>query len=505
MIKILSPQLFPLFRKCFQVGLLLILLFGLLQTGEAQRTFGVIWESPTLHRGALNEIRTFDSLGIKHLEISRPVDYRILDHLQANSFKIFLAIPKRFVLPGEKVSTDSVYQANIENLLSHFHSYPHIEGVGLFQFGALQSGNLFRQYNRYATTIRQQTGYPLYFTTAQVPTSEFQSLFDRVFFLYHTQDSTRWSDYDGYIFDGSLLQHPLKELGYLLHQTAPYPNRPVFFKSDWLLKSIDRSPELARYLQTASSDSLAIYPYQQEHDESPLFTNWLVLLFLLTWSSFALHYSISPIYRKNLLRYFFAHEFFIRDILEWRIRIPYTAAILFFQHILIFGLWVYALARHYYTSLGVEALRYHFPLLENLAIWPLSFFLLGLLIAFLIQSIAILLLYVFTSEVNHISQPLLLYSWPLQINLLTATILTPVIISGGSGHVLYMLTILFLLVWIGGYLMTAYDIANFISRGRLLYLLASLGTLTGLIGFGIYYIYIHTALPGLFNMIAKFI
>jgi hypothetical protein len=143
--------------------------------------------------------------------------------------------------------------------------------------------------------------------------------------------------------------------------------------------------------------------------------------------------------------------------------------------------------------------------LENLAIWPLSFFLLGLLFALLIQGIAILLLYLFTNHVNHIAQPLVLYSWPLQANLLTATILTPVIISGGKGPVLYSLTLLFLIIWIGGYLITAYDIANFIPTGKFFYLLASVGVLAILIISGIYYLYSHTALPDLFHMIVNFI
>jgi len=498
-----SDRPFPVCTVIITV-LLSVTLFA--KPTQAQRTFGIDWEVPKEPEEARAQLQKFQSLGITCIQIHNPVTPATVNALASDSFKVFLSVPNPFLLSTDPVATDTVFKQRIEVLLDNFRGYPQLRGMGLFQFGNLNSTLLYQRLQPYKAAIEQQTGYTTYFLSARsdLPSTRLTDLFDLAFYQYQAQQHPRWSDYDGYFLDTEHVVDPLRSLGYLLDQTAPFPERPVFLPGEWVIEHIKKQPELAEYLRSASRDSIALYPFGQAHEENSVFNNWLVLLLLFIWTTYALHYSISPIYRRNLSRYFFAHNFFIRDIMEWRIRLPYTAFILFCQHILICGMWFYALAHHFYTPLGVEALQHHYPLLENITIWPFSFFVLGLVFAFTLQSLGVIWLYIFTRRVKHIFQSVTIYSWPLQLNLISATLITPLIISGSSFSVLLLLTSVFVVIWVGSYIISAKDIASFITQNKHLYLLATIGLLILLIATGYYFIFIHSNLPELFELLVSF-
>ena len=257
----------------------------------------------------------------------------------------------------------------------------------------------------------------------------------------------------------------------------------------WFFNQIEARSDL-RYLIRDLAEGTTITLPLPEQPESPPYINWSVILLLLIWGSFALHYRYQPIYSQSLTRYFTNHPFFVNDVMENRMRNALPGFILLTQHALLTGLFVFACVEVLVSSLGLDIIQHYFPAFIFLESRTLSLFLSAILMAIILQTISVIWIYVSNKRLSSLNQILNLYSWPLHLNLIVVTFLVVFNQVGFDEIWTLILGTLFILIWFFGFNLAAIDSSKFLEKGRGLFLTGTVGVHVLLvIGVLIYFFY----------------
>ena len=91
------------------------------------------------------------------------------------------------------------------------------------------------------------------------------------------------------------------------------------------------------------------------------------------------------------------------------------------------------------------------------------------------EIICVLWLYFLNTTVKHLSQIIILYSWPLQLNLISVTVLTTLILAKSDSKIIYFLGFLYFFILFSSFYITAVDTSNFIRGRKDWFLLGSVG------------------------------
>lgn len=242
----------------------------------------------------------------------------------------------------------------------------------------------------------------------------------------------------------------------------------------WFFTQLEEQPDL-RYLFSDFISGNPITLPLPEPSNDPPFTNWSVILLMLIWGSFALHFRYQPIYSQSMARYFSNHPFFVNDVMEHRLRNVLPGFILLIQHALLTGLFVFACVEVVVSSLGLEVIRHYFQPFIMLNGTMASLFLSGILIAIVLQMVSVLWIYITNKKLTAFSQILNLYSWPLHLNLIVVTFLIVFSRVGFDEIWILILAALFILIWFFSFNIAAIDSSKFLDKGRTLFLLGTVG------------------------------
>lgn len=481
--------------------LLLCLLLPLLtaEPGAAQRQLGVSWEVPGDRGELMSQLRTFQELEVSHLEVNRPLPEAAWDSIRAGGMQVWPAVPLSYPTRHTFAGPDSATVATMENFLPPFMEREPVTAVRFFSYGAMHDPRFREAIVPYLRQIRRAFGGDLYhlrsagaaqaqpvgLETPQAAGSlDFTMQAVPVRAGYTPEDPLLpggiTAAADG--APGAWLYQPDREMSpflgpfkRLLEETTGRPQAPVFVTSVWLLENLQRHPSLGETLRLYASDGTPAFPLPEESYPVEDRIGMGVLLLFLLWGSVALHYSLSPLYRRSSKRFFVSHRFYVNDVLHRHVRAPAQGVIMMLQHAVLTGILAYSLGSYLLTPAGTQALLYQLPGVTLFGGVHFSLFCWGALAALLLESVCILWLLGLNKRIRYFSQVTNLYNWPLQANLVTVTVLFALMVSRpGGGHVTVALLLgIFLLLFLGSFVLTAFDTSRLLSRKRLWFLLST--------------------------------
>lgn len=468
------------FRRILLPFLLSVLAFA---PAEAQRLIGVQWELPGGLEEAGRQLRTFDRLGIEIVEIDRPPEPALWDSLRRAGMEVWAAVPVRYPTYRTFAEPDSLFLSTMERHLERYIAREQVGAIRLFAWGAVHDPRFTEALSPYTAQIRELFAGGIYYLRSGRGQAGGTDLLDfamRTISVRPGWPRNRPPDIpEG---AGAWLYRPSPEMSTLLgplkqvlDATADSPETPLFLPSNWLLENIARYPSLGNTLRLHATEEQAVFPLPEESYPTEDQVGLGVLLLFLLWGSVALNYSLSPLYRRSAGRFFTSHRFYVNDVLHRHVRAPGQGVVMLVQHSLLSGILLYSLGRFLFSPAGMNALTHHLPAMEILGGPYLSLFCWGFLLSLLVELVSILWLLVVNRKIDFFSQVTNLYNWPLQLNLVTVTVLFTLLISGtGTGWAVSLLLGVYGLVLFGSFLLTAYDTSGLVPR-RFVFLLATAG------------------------------
>lgn len=447
-----------------------LFLFGMQTSLYAQQTLGVIWDIPADSDSAHKQLEQFDELGISALEISELLSEEIWAHIDSLGFEVYGNLDIPFPTSQTFNNPDSAFVEHFQRKSQAYLAQSSVKAIGVFHYGNIYDSTFWQAVSSYAEEIQQAKSIELYHrskTAAHTDTSVVESAvitisvtptnFDTL--LLPSQNVT------GYVYAPSAeVKHLLTPFKNFITTKNQSSDTVIFMESKWIASITDQYPQFTDILLSISTESDPVFPLPQEEIPKPDSSPFSIIALIIIWGTVALHYNMSPLYRKSLFRYFFAHKFFIDDIFKRLIRSSIPATVILLQSAFLTALAVYSAFATLFSSLGQEAFFHHFPNISLVGQSPLSIFIWAFLLILLVAIIAILWLYFTHKKINSITQIAIVYAWPLQLNFIFCTI----VVAFGSPSTPYTtvsFTILALLVFVFSFLFTALDISRF-SRSK---------------------------------------
>lgn len=455
----------------------LILAIGLPVEGMAQKAIGVEWSVPNNNGQALQQLDSFEQLGVDYLLIDTTLNEPVWQRVDSLQFTVFADLPVNYPVAHTFTDADSTLIDEISSRLNHYATKPSVRAVGLFRFGQINNSNFDEALEPTIQEISTTLSVDVYYTTTKSDIVEIDNLVSFKLIADNglsSDEQVPQNNIGGYLYtpvQPDTLLGPVKNL----LAKADRDSVPVFFKSGWLQQMTDSSPELRSSLQYYINTSELVFPIPQEPSPNSPSHSGIVILLLVIWGLFVLNYHFNPIYQKASSRYFSAHKFLVVDIMKRHIRTITPAVIILIQHILASGIAAYCLGVVLFTGNGLNALLHHFPDIFLLGSPLLSLFLWGCLISFLCHFVSIIWIGILNKDVKHTSQILLLYSWPLQINFVVITLMVTLAMSVSWAGIFYLLTVIFALIFLSAFVVAAFDTTKHSSDSKTLFLVSSVG------------------------------
>ncbi|MCW9714018.1 hypothetical protein LQ318_13990 [Aliifodinibius salicampi] len=449
---------------------------------HAQRNFGVVWELPESEQQALDQLSTFQETGITILELNEQPSDRLWETINQYNFEIYASLGISFPTPLSLARTDSATAAALIQKAKAFLSQPSVEKLKLFQFGAIEQSAFNTAASSFFASFNNLDNIDTYYTDHQITDTHPPADFLIYDIRLHSTDLDsltipRSEFIGGYQYSPDpKLQGFLTPLKRIIEQTSHSPGKPLLFRSSQLLSTIENNPQLGNTLRAFASTPNAIFPVPEESLPSSRKPILPTIVLLLVWGSLAMHYNMSPLYRKSLFRYFFGHSFFVNDIFRRHIRTSVPAMLILLQHALLAGAVLYTLSTYLWSPLGLQSLAYHYPMLEIIISGNEYILLLVFSGIFLMLSlIAIFWLYLSNKYLRSLTQVTTLLAWPFHLNFLIGTFAIAVYVSWGSIYAITAATILLLFVFFCSFIVAAIDLSRAVVTNKLRYLSLTVG------------------------------
>lgn len=414
-----------------------------------------------------------DELDIRLFEISDP---GTADRLTDPRYRFLVQAGPEFSVPGLLTEELSSVSTDINLRIQEFQRYAgdRIAAVSLFRYP-------FETYNGFSQvaaalvdSLSTQVSIPFYYHSA-FPAAELmpggfnftskratpEQPVERIFPVMHIVPSD--NQFDTY----EMLNRIIDDLQTVDESITILPAR-------WFFEQLEQRTDLRYLFNDFTAGNTITLPLPDQPEPAP-FMNWSVILLLLIWGSFALHFRYQPIYSQSMTRYFSNHSFFVNDVMENRLRNLLPGCILLTQHALLTGLFVLACVEVVVSSLGLEVIRHYFSQFMVLESTLLSLFVSSIFIAVLFQTVSVAWIYISNKKLTSVSQVLNLYSWPLHLNLFVVTFLVVFNSVGFDEIWTLILGAVFIMIWFFSFNIAAIDSSKFLDDGRTLFLSGTVG------------------------------
>lgn len=419
------------------------------------------------------QLDLLEDLNIRLFEISDPL---VVSNLTDPRYRFLLDTGPEFSVPGVLATQVGELTGEVLTRIEEFRRQTgdRIAAVSIFRYPFETYGEFSQLASAFADSLGNEFSDPLYYHSAFPASAVLPDGFNFtskraepgqdlriVFPVIHVKPTE--NQYETY----SLLNNIFSELEQKEESITILPAR-------WFFNQIEQRSELRFLFRDFTSGKAITFPLP-EQPAPPPYMNWSVLLLLLIWGSYALHFRYQPIYSQSMTRYFTNHAFFVDDVMENRLRNLLPGVILLTQHALLTGLFVFACTELLISSLGLEVIRHYFQPFMFLQSTTLSLFLSSVLVAVLLQSVSVIWIYVSNKKLTSVSQVLNLYSWPLHLNLFVVTFLVVFNRVGFNEIWTLILGSLFVLIWFFSYNIAAIDSSRFLENGRGFFLTITVG------------------------------
>lgn len=419
------------------------------------------------------QLRLFSEIGVQIIETDLPA---AIPESAYQNFYFFLNAGPKYATPNLLLQNISQYKRSI---LDRVEDVPReisnrIVAVSALQYPYEKNSRFSANASVLADSLRQQIDQALYFQSIESSSDQIPNGFQFSSNRMETGFSGPISSQYIHFFPSGSDRESLITLEHILNLTHDGRESVVILPATWLAEMLEKNPDLQYVFDRYHAGQIVEIPLPKEDATLPGM-NWTVVLLLLIWASFVLHFKYQPIYAQSLTRYFTNHSFFVIDIMENRLRNLLPGIYLLLQHAFLTGLFLVVSVDLLVSRAGLNILEFYFPALFLFENTLMSLFTIGLFMAALLQSISIIWIYLPNREMNHFSQILNLYSWPLHINLFVVTALVIFNRVGFADTWVMALGILFIVVWFLSFNIAAIDGAKFLQQFRFLYLLITVG------------------------------
>jgi len=490
-------------RKLSALLFLIIIFFASTPSLRAQHEMGVRWHPVPANTGqALQQLQLFKQLGFSSIETDCLLPDTLIRTAERMQFGMYITLPVKYPTAHQLRTQDSLIIEQARKYFYHYRNNGAIKAFGLWEDGQTNTGRFESRAWALYQKLSGLTDRPLYYITSF-------NRQDRLFDDYpmarlQVSDSIN-SDaklFSGYIYrPGPGTFNNLHTFRSALTQFASQPDKTFFVPAPWLIYQLNRHPELITDFRRYTSTADALFPVPGSAKPQPP-SNWIVVFLVLVWGIAATHYSFVPIYRKSLTRYFFTHNFFVDDLMQWRTRTSLPGAVLFLTNTLLGAILCYDFAYVLLTHHGLQALLFHYPALGMFGQNRAIFFVLGGVAFGIYQVICLAWLGLSNPAIKHLSQVLNLYTWPLQVNLIIVTLITTLMLSGTGTWLIYLLTAAAVLLNLSAFFITAIDTAPYMDDKQAWFLLGA-GFQLVLLGLAIVYTLQFTGLPDVLQLAAS--
>lgn len=417
----------------------------------------------------LNEV---SRMGIDLIHFSR-AEY--FGPLSLEDFHLLYQVPLQYTAAYQFLDdSDTITQFTRRQIESIRQKYPdNIAAIGLFQFPNELNPQFAIHASQLTEMIQRNVNTPLFYHSVFPYTSRTPVGID---FVVNTITEIGATSLPNaiYFMPSESVSQSFRNLEQLFIHTLSYDNSLILIPADWFFTHLAEAEEFNLIISEYLEGNQIPFPIPRERESAPA-VNWNVIFLFLILGSFLLHIRYQPIYLQALPRYFLNHSFFVIDIMEHRIRNVFPGIIILLQHACITGLMLYLSADSLFNNHGLDSLAFHFPILFWTGNHFISLFIVGFILAVVLQMISVLWLHILNGRLKYFSQTLNLYSWPLHINFFVATIL--IVFHGqdpADGWIFTLLT-LYVIVWFMSFNLAAFDGARFLERLKLLYILLTVG------------------------------
>ena len=413
------------------------------------------------------------NIGINLIEVSDPVQ---IDNLSLNQFHILLGSEHRYLTVHQiETSVPDLIRSTTAHYRSMSDQYSNrIAAISLFYFPADFKESFYQLAATIADSLSSETDKPIYYQSAQSRISQLPESFSFKSARFGASESDIIPFPVVYFEPDENTVESLKALELLLNQSLQLQESIIILPADWFFERISHQPDVEVLLSSYLEGDEVLFPMPEADENIPSIHFGVIFLFLL-WASFIVHYRYQPLFRGFVARYFFNHSFFVADIMEHRIRNLSSGITLLIQHGFIVGLFFYTFSNILFTNSGLSALSHHFPAIMIAGYEAESFFVIGIILAFLSHLVSVFWIYLLNKELKHLSQTVNLYSWILTTNLLIITILVYMeqqqvavewaLVAGG----------LFLLIWFFSFNFAAIDASKYLTKYRTLNIFLTVG------------------------------
>lgn len=449
-----------------------------------QRAIGVDWSVPENYSEAATQLQHYADIGISYLQIHEPLESEVWKKIDELGFTVYGTLPVNFPVSDTFSKADSARLDTLSAIIANYNRQPSIKAIGTFAYGALSDAAFKRLAADFTIGLKSETDIPLYYIAADETGSAVDSLYSFKILRLPGPNVSKKSRVAAFIYrPANADKWNLATLKNSLEQTADSPQYPFFIESSWLRDMEKKYPDFGQVLSSFTAGGDAVFPLPESSPKPFSSASAITVLLLLAWILFAVTYSYDPVYRKSFVRYFTGHRFFVDDVMKRHIRSPFTGGSILLQHAISGGVVAYIIFKVFFTSLGYEALLYHYPLLPEMDAGGLNLFFWGCLLTFGFQLICLAWLRSAHSGISSIIQVINLYTRPLQLNLFTATLISIFFLSGPRPSIIYALGIIFILLFSLSFVITAADAGRFLQTKRIQYYAVTMGLyLLGLIG-----------------------
>lgn len=427
---------------------------------EQQQAHQIVLSLPDEFVPGEHQLAIANELGITLFELSNPDQLRSLPGIR---FNFLVNLGPDYAVPGLIAQNISEITGQIEQKYQRFEDEApgRIAAANIFRYPFESYPNFNRSAQSLVDSLSPVISIPLYYKSARFNINSrpdgFNFISERV---YPGQER---------LIDGSVVHFVpsdnLYDSFFYLHQTMnrlqEFDESILILPAPWLFSQLETRSEL-RYVFRDYTDGKSVnLPLPAKTRQQPPI-NWSIILLMLIWASFAVHFRYQPVYGLSIIRYFTNHSFFVTDIYEHRLRSVLPGFYLLIQHAAITGIFALASAELILSDLGFAVLKHHFPGLMMFGANTFSLFIAGILLAIVLQGISVLWIYFANTELTALSQILNLYSWPLHLNLLVVTLLIVCNQVGFNEYLILIFGVIFVLIWFFSFNIAVIDSSKFL-------------------------------------------
>ncbi len=437
----------------------LVFLLGIPQTGAAQSDLGIIWNAPDDTEEAASQLKVFAAHGIQHIEVVATTPQNVLNLFEKFDFSVSVRNSISFLTVSDVHSQKNELLKQYRTFIQEFASNPHVSSLGVFSNSQTADPDFFEAFQPIFDTLLANSDKSLYFH---------KDIF--------------WHDVGnpnvpfGVTFaDATFSLSDIPEFNQVFQKNESIQTNTVTFIYDtWFLDAVTTYPPFSETIKAYISTGNWLLPLPNVEKEST-HRPWMVFFLLIIWLGLVIEIKYLPYLRSTIIRYFFAHRFFVEDVLQYRERAARGSFFMLIKHALIVGMVVYMFFKTGVSETGLEAFFYHFPMFSIFGKSYISLIILGTLAAVIIQGTALLWLHLPSKKTKYFGQAVNIYAGALFLNLIVVTLLTILYAAHFNPTTVYICSSVFLLIWYNAFHVAAFDISSKGEGSRIIYLLLTIG------------------------------